>query len=152
MLIKPKEITVIDSDRQQHTFIISRLPATIGREILAKYPLSNAPKIGDYEVSKEAMLKMMAYVAVEKEGQEIYLKTSTLIDNHVPDGEALIRLELEMLKYNTSFFGNGGNQNFLQYLLGKLSGSLPSIIKTLMASLPSSSQPASPLSQNSKQP
>ncbi|HGN2030680.1 TPA: hypothetical protein ACKRXS_001584 [Proteus mirabilis] len=152
MLIKPKEITVIDSDRQQHTFIISRLPATIGREILAKYPLSNAPKIGDYEVSKEAMLKMMAYVAVEKEGQEIYLKTSTLIDNHVPDGEALIRLELEMLKYNTNFFGNGGSQNFLQYLLGKLSGSLPSIIKTLMASLPSSSQPASPLSQNSKQP
>lgn len=152
MLIKPKEITVIDSDRQQHTFIISRLPATIGREILAKYPLSNAPKIGEYEVSKEAMLKMMAYVAVEKEGQEIYLKTSTLIDNHVPDGEALIRLELEMLKYNTSFFGNGGSQNFLQYLLGKLSGSLPSIIKTLMASLPSSSQPASPLSQNSKQP
>ena len=152
MLIKPKEITVIDSDRQQHTFIISRFPATIGREILAKYPLSNAPKIGDYEVSKEAMLKMMAYVAVEKEGQEIYLKTSTLIDNHVPDGEALIRLELEMLKYNTSFFGNGGSQNFLQYLLGKLSGSLPSIIKTLMASLPSSSQPASPLSQNSKQP
>ncbi|MGC6226087.1 hypothetical protein [Proteus mirabilis] len=152
MLIKPKEITVIDSDRQQHTFIISRLPATIGREILAKYPLSNAPKIGDYEVSKEAMLKMMAYVAVEKEGQEIYLKTNTLIDNHVPDGEALIRLELEMLKYNTSFFGNGGSQNFLQYLLGKLSGSLPSIIKTLMASLPSSSQPASPLSQNSKQP
>lgn len=152
MLIKPKEITVIDSDRQQHTFIISRLPATIGREILAKYPLSNAPKIGDYEVSKEAMLKMMAYVAVEKEGQEIYLKTSTLIDNHVPDGEALIRLELEMLKYNTSFFGNGGSPNFLQYLLGKLSGSLPSIIKTLMASLPSSSQPASPLSQNSKQP
>ncbi len=152
MLIKPKEITVIDSDRQQHTFIISRLPATIGREILAKYPLSNAPKIGDYEVSKEAMLKMMAYVAVEKEGQEIYLKTSTLIDNHVPDGEALIRLELEMLKYNTSFFGNGGSQNFLQYLLGKLSDSLPSIIKTLMASLPSSSQPASPLSQNSKQP
>ena len=45
------------------------------------------PKIGDYEVSKEAMLKMMAYVAVEKEGQEIYLKTSTLIDNHVPDGK-----------------------------------------------------------------
>lgn len=50
MLIKPKEITVIDSDREEHTFIISRLPATIGREILAKYPLSNAPKIGDYEV------------------------------------------------------------------------------------------------------
>ncbi len=110
MLIKPKKklrslMLIVKST----LFIISRLPATIGREILAKYPLSNAPKIGDYEVSKEAMLKMMAYVAVEKEGQEIYLKkTSTLIDNHVPDGEALIRLELEMLKYNTSFSAKTG--------------------------------------------
>lgn len=37
MLIKPKEITITDADREEHTFIISRLPATIGREILAKY-------------------------------------------------------------------------------------------------------------------
>ncbi|MDK7224395.1 hypothetical protein QP468_14320, partial [Proteus mirabilis] len=71
-------------------------------------------------------------------------------DNHVPDGEALIRLELEMLKYNTSFFGKDGSQGFLQFLLNKITGSLPSIIKTLMASLPSSSQPVSPRSPNSK--
>ncbi|VDY34656.1 Uncharacterised protein [Morganella morganii] len=90
------------------TFIISRLPAITGREILAKYPLSNAPKIGDYEVSKDAMLKMMAYVCVPVSGEELPLKTQALIDNHVPDGESLIRLELEMLKYNTSFFGKGG--------------------------------------------
>ncbi|MEM8085904.1 hypothetical protein Q4R24_17360, partial [Morganella morganii] len=105
MLIKPKEVAVKDADGVEKTFIISRLPAITGREILAKYPLSNAPKIGDYEVSKDAMLKMMAYVCVPVSGEEIPLKTQALIDNHVPDGESLIRLELEMLKYNTSFFG-----------------------------------------------
>lgn len=109
MLIKPKEVAVKDADGVEKTFIISRLPAITGREILAKYPLSNAPKIGDYEVSKEAMLKMMAYVCVQVSGEEIPLKTQTLIDNHVPDGESLIRLELEMLKYNTSFFGKDGS-------------------------------------------
>ncbi|PHM51045.1 hypothetical protein [Xenorhabdus sp. KK7.4] len=152
MLIKPKTIAITDADREEHTFIISRLPATIGREILAKYPLSNAPKIGDYAISHEAMLKMMRYVAVEVDGQEILLKTQTLIDNHVPDGEALIRLELEMLRYNTSFFGTDGSRGFLPFLLDKISGSLPSIIKTLMASLPLSSAQATPPSPNSKRP
>ncbi|MBE5250941.1 hypothetical protein [Mixta mediterraneensis] len=150
MLIKPKDIEIKDVDGEMHTFVISRLPATLGREILAKYPLSNAPKIGDYEIGKEAMLKMMANVAVVRDGAEICLKTQTLIDNHVPDGEALIRLELEMLRYNTSFFGNAGSKGFLPYLLGKISDSLPSIIKTLMDSLQSSSQKNSPASQNSK--
>ena len=153
MLIKPKDIEIKDVDGEMHTIVISRLPATLGREILAKYPLSNAPKIGDYEISKEAMLKMMAHVAVVRDGAEICLKTQTLIDNHVPDGEALIRLELEMLRYNTSFFGNAGSKGFLPflpYLLGKISDSLPSIIKMLMDSLQSSSQKNSPASQNSK--
>ncbi|MDR0805944.1 MAG: hypothetical protein LBN41_04240 [Enterobacteriaceae bacterium] len=151
-LIKPKIITITDADKEDHQFIISRLPATVGREILAKYPLSNAPKIGDYEVSHDAMLKMMRYVAVDVDGAEIALKTQTLIDNHVPDGEALIRLEIEMLKYNTSFFGKDGSRGFLHYLIQKVSGSLPSIIKTLMVSLPSSFPQDSQPSENSKRP
>lgn len=150
MLIKPKEVQIKDVDGIEKTFVISRLPAVTGREILAKYPLSNAPKIGDYEVSKEAMLKMMAYVCAVSDGEEIPLKTQTLIDNHVPDGESLIRLELEMLKYNTSFFGTGGNSGFLPFLISKVGSSLPSIIKTLMASLQSSSAKDSPPSPNSK--
>lgn len=150
MLIKPKEVQIKDVDGIEKTFVISRLPAVTGREILAKYPLSNAPKIGDYEVSKEAMLKMMAYVCAVSDGEEIPLKTQTLIDNHVPDGESLIRLELEMLKYNTSFFGTGGSSGFLPYLISRVGSSLPSVIKTLMASLQSSSAKDSPPSPNSK--
>ena len=150
MLIKPKEVQIKDVDGIEKAFVISRLPAVTGREILAKYPLSNAPKIGDYEVSKDAMLKMMAYVCVPVSGEEIPLKTQALIDNHVPDGESLIRLELEMLKYNTSFFGTGGNSGFLPFLISKVGSSLPSVIKTLMASLQSSSAKDSPPSPNSK--
>lgn len=150
MLIKPKEVQIKDVDGIEKAFIISRLPAVTGREILAKYPLSNAPKIGDYEISKGAMLKMMAYVCAVADGEEIPLKTQTLIDNHVPDGESLIRLELEMLKYNTSFFGTGGNSGFLPFLISKVGSSLPSVIKTLMASLQSSSAKDSPPSPNSK--
>ena len=96
------------------------------------------------------MLKMMAYVCVPVSGEEIPLKTQALIDNHVPDGESLIRLELEMLKYNTSFFGKGGSQGFLPSLLSRAGSSLPSVIKTLIASLQSSSVKNSPPSANSK--
>lgn len=150
-LIKPKEITIKDLDGQDCTFIISRLPATVGREILAKYPVANAPKLGDYGVSTEAMKLMMNYVAVPREmGDPLRLKTQALIDNHVPDGQTLIRLEFEMLRYNTDFFGIAGSQDFLGSLIKKY---LPLAMRTLMDSLPPSLAEAlaSP-QQNSKQP
>jgi hypothetical protein len=88
------------------------------------------------------MLLMMRYVAVERDdGSMLRLSTQALIDNHVPDGEALIRLELEMLKYNTSFFGLAGNSDFVGSLLQKY---LPQVIKTLMDSLPPSLLNGSP--------
>ena len=145
-LIKPKNITVKDCDGGEHAFVISRLPATVGREILAKYPVSNIPKIGDYGVSTEAMQLMMKYVGIERDdGSVLRFSTQALIDNHVPDGEALIRLELEMLRYNTSFFGLAGNSDFVGSLLQKY---LPLIIKTVTDSLPPSLLNGSQPSQN----
>lgn len=146
-LIKPQTVAVKDRDGIEHSFVISRLPATVGREILAKYPVANVPKLGDYGTSTEAMLLMMRYVGIERDdGSILTLKTQALIDNHVPDGEALIRLELEMLKYNTSFFGLAGNSDFVGSLLQKY---LPLVIKTLMDSLPPSLLNGSQPSQNS---
>lgn len=146
-LIKPQNITVKDRDGNEHSFVISRLPATVGREILAKYPVANVPKLGDYGTSTEAMLLMMRYVGIERDdGSILTLKTQALIDNHVPDGEALIRLELEMLKYNTSFFGLAGNSDFVGSLLQKY---LPLVMKTLMDSLPPSLLNGSQPTQNS---
>lgn len=151
-LIKPKNITVKDADGTEHEFVISRLPAIAGREVLAKYPMTNMPKTGDYGQSKDAMLLMMKYVGKEMEnGEVLRLSSEALVNNHIPDGEALIRLEIETLRYNSSFFGNAGSQNFLDSLLEKLAAGLPKVIETLTHSLAQSFPPDSPPTQSSKQ-
>ena len=53
-LIQPKEIEVSGK-----IYRISKFPATVGREIVAKYPVSNMPKLGDYKVREEIMTKLM---------------------------------------------------------------------------------------------
>ena len=146
-LLKPKEVQIKDIDGNLHPFILSRLPALDSREILAKYPVSNIPKLGEYNASVEAMRLLMSYVAVPMDSGELRLTTKALIDNHVPDGEALLRLEFAMLEYNTSFFGNGGPSGFLEGLVKK---HLPLIIQTLMDSLPPSSARDLPRAPNSK--
>lgn len=148
-LIKPKTITVKDMDGQEKSFVISRFPATVGREIIAKYPLSNTPKIGDYGQSTEAMFLLCRFVGVPQEdGSVLALETQALIDNHIMDGEQLIRIELEMLQYNTSFFGLAGKFDSLESVLDFLA---PWIIKTLIPLLQQSSQAATQHFENSKQ-
>ena len=134
-LIKPLEIEVKDIDGNLHKFTISRLPAVAGREILAKYLGGTMPKVGDYKDNHESMLKMMKYVAVEIDGQLQTLQTQALIDNHIPDTECLLRLEIEMIRHNTSFFGNAGSSNLLDFLLQKIKASIPSNFKTQILSL-----------------
>ena len=134
-LIKPLEIEVKDIDGNLHKFTISRLPAVAGREILAKYLGGTMPKVGDYKDNHESMLKMMKYVAVEIDGQLHTLQTQALIDNHIPDTECLLRLEIEMIRHNTSFFGNAGSSNLLDFLLQKIKASIPSNFKTQIVSL-----------------
>jgi hypothetical protein len=130
-LIKPKTVSVTDADGESKDFTISRLPATVGREILAKYPVGLMGKGGSYDVSEDAMLLLMSYVAVEIDGEPFRLKTKALIDNHVPDTESLVRLELEMIMYNTSFFGKKKLSSFQDYLLLKVKDFIPKIIETL---------------------
>ena len=121
MLIEPKEITVTDSNGAEHQYTIGKYPAVAGREILAKYPLSNAPKLADYGVSQETMLKLMNHVTKTlSDGREIRLSTAALVDNHVPGAEALLRIEMASLGYNVSFFSNAGVKDFQGYLLAQL--------------------------------
>lgn len=150
-LIKPQTVTVTDADGAGHEFVISRLPATVGREVLAKYPTSSLPKVGNYEVSAQAMQLMMKYVGKQQDdGTIMRFMTPALIDNHVPDGEALIRLEIEMLKYNTSFFGHAGSFDFRGFLQAKLAQYVPLIMKTLTDLSQQSSQADSQRTRNSK--
>lgn len=146
-LIKPKEIVLKDSDGNEKTFVISKIPAVDARKVLAMYPVANMPKVGDYEVSEEAMYLMLKYVAVDLGDRQQQLSSRALIDNHVTDGEQLVRLELAMLQYNTSFFQLGGNSDFFAAIVRKY---LPLIIQTVTDSLPQLSRRAMPPSQNSK--
>lgn len=110
-LLQPKEIEI-----NGKTYRISKFPATVGREIIAKYPVSNMPKIGDYQVSEEIMVKLMSFVEVIAGDRSIRLMTRELINNHVPDWEDLAQLEWEMLQYNCSFLTNGKSLSFLEKL------------------------------------
>ena len=132
-MIQPKTVTIETQDGEMREYVISKFSAVAGREIIAKYPLSNMPKLGEYAVSEETMLKLMAHVAVVKtndrgEAVETALKTRALVDNHVPDWETLAKLEMLTMEYNCSFFQNGKALITLQGLARK---AMPKIIETL---------------------
>lgn len=136
MLINPKEIT-IDFEGETLRFNIGKFPATVGREIITQYPINNIPKVGSYLQSEEIMLKLMKFVERVYDDRTIELSSKTLIDNHVPSWEVLIKIEAFVIDYNCSFFE-----------LGKVLSSLkewkalaePKNIKILMDSLVSLSQ------------
>jgi hypothetical protein len=119
MLLEPKPITLPTQSGEPKAYILHKFPAIAGREIVAKYPLSNLPKLGDYGVSEEVMLKLMSYVAVDTPAGPLALNTRALVDNHVPDWEVLARLEWAMLEYNCSFFGNGQTSDFFSNIGAK---------------------------------
>jgi hypothetical protein len=136
-MIKPKAVTIKDGDGGEKEFFLSKLPAIPMREVMAKYPVSNIPKLGEYNVSKEIMLTLMSYVSVGigDDGRMQPLSTESLINSHVITGEQLLRLEWAMLEYNTSFFGQGRGSTFFASLIKT---HLPLIIQTLTDSLPPS--------------
>lgn len=133
-MLEPKDITIATQDGTTRDYILSKFPAIQGREIISKYPLSGLPKLGDYGVNEETMLKLMAYVAVRVDsGAEIPLKTRDLVNNHVPDWETLVKIEKAMLEYNCSFFANGQALTFFGGLAQQASGLISKILTDLLA-------------------
>lgn len=122
-------------------FVLSKFPAVQGREIIAKYPTSGMPKIGDYKVNEETMLKLMRYVAING-AAPIRLSTIDLINNHVGSWETLAKVEIAMMEYNCSFFQNGR----VSTLLNDTAQNIPSWIAKILTALSQLS------SQKEKQP
>lgn len=146
MLINPKEIE-IEFEGEVFKFNIGKFPATAGREIISKYPVSNMPKIGDYAVSEETMLKLMSYVERVYDDRVQPLTSRTLIDNHIPSWEVLTQIEIKSIEYNCSFFRNGKAYDFLKKLSALAE---PKIIEILTALSGKSSQAGKRHSTNSK--
>ena len=148
-MLEPKEIMIKTQAGMDKAYIISKFPAIAGREIIAKYPLSGMPKLGDYQVNEETMLKLMCYVSVKTpDGSQIALTTRVLIDNHVPEWETLARIEVEMMGYNCSFFQQGKISNFLDTIRANAKQSISSMLTDLLGQL---SQTGKQPLKNSKQ-
>lgn len=134
-MIQPKELQLTLSNGTERTFVLHKFPAVAGREIVAKYPVANMPKIGDYGVSEATMLKALAFVGVRVEGRDapLMLESRALVDNHVGDWETLARLEWAMLEYNCSFFGNGLNSASLEAWVEKARPLISQMLTALSA-------------------
>lgn len=119
-LLEPKPLSLPTQSGEVKNYVLHKFDAITGREIIAKYPVANLPKLGEYGVSEDVMFKLMAFVAVETApGTLVPLNTRALIVNHVPDWEVLARLEWAMLEYNCSFFGNGQTSAFFENIGAK---------------------------------
>jgi len=131
-MLKPKDVTITTQEGVEKTYVISKIPAIPAREIVAKYPISAMPKLGDYAVNEATMLKLMSYVGVySPNGVIIRLTTKELVDNHVPDWETLGKLEWSELEYNCSFFGNGLASTFLEGIAQKAQALISKILMDL---------------------
>ena len=141
-MLEPKPTTITGQDGKDRTFILTKFPAVEGREIIVKYPTANIPKIGDYGLSEETMLKLMAYVFVDVGGTSIPLTTKALVNNHVGDWFTLATLEFRQLEYNCAFFGKGLNSDFFASISPKVQA-WTSRISTVLSGLssPAGEQP-----------
>ena len=103
-------------------YVLTKFPATVGREILMQYPTSAIPKIGDYKTNHALMLRIMQYVGVPIEGRDTpqMLTTEALVNNHIRNAELLVQIEWAMISYNFDFFGDGRASGFLQLLMDKV--------------------------------
>lgn len=144
-MLYPKDLELKTSAGELKTFVLTKFPATVGREIVAKYPTANLPKLGDYGVSEATMLRLMAHVGVRLDGRDEpqMLNTRALVDNHAEDWETLARLEWAMLEYNCSFFANGLSSDTLTGLVEKARPWISQMLTALSAqSSPADKQPS----------
>lgn len=118
-------------------FVLTKFPATVGREIITQYPMTALPKIGEYKTNHSLMLKIMSYVGVEVDGrpEPLMLSTEDLINNHVRKTEDLMRLEWAMIEYNFDFFADGRASNFLDLMADRISPWVTKISMDLLGQL-----------------
>lgn len=95
-------------------FILSKVPATVGRKLATQYFTTSLPRIGDYEENEKLMYEMLSYVGVQLGDNVIKLSTPDLVNNHTGDWETLLSLEKAMGVYNCSFFQDGRASTLLE--------------------------------------
>jgi hypothetical protein len=143
MIDQHTEATFEDASGKSHKYLLYKIPAVAGREILCQWPLTALPKVGDYSANEGVALKMLSYVAVEKNGTPIRLSTTELVDNHVPDAVVMMRIEREMFKYNFGFFLEEKVLTFFERLTGMIDSKISEMLTaSLQRSSPTEKRPS----------
>ena len=146
-LLAPKEITLIDGDGKERAFILSKMNAWDGLEIMARWPttlaMSAIPKLGDWPAMQEIIQKIMNFVAVPINGKPMRLTTVDLIKNHAGDWKCLKDVLEAEVQYNNGFFPVETISNFF-------AAAFQITLERISETFRSSSAPSSPTSkQNS---
>lgn len=132
-MLEPMDKKIPLSSGGEKSFVLSKFPAIAGREIVTQYPTTGMPKLGEYKTNEEIMLKLMAFVGVRQDnGGVTMLTTRELVNNHVPDFEALMRIEWAMMEYNCSFFRNGAASGLLTGWSAKVQALISSTLTGLL--------------------
>lgn len=141
-LLEPKTVEI-----NGYKFIISKMPCTVAQEVIFKLPTGLIPLLSNFSQTEEVAFKMLSYCErVYEDGQpNIKLISKTIIDNHVPNFDTLIKLEQECLQYNYDFFNDGRVLDFLNkglsHVESRASGMLTDLLDKLL-------QAGAPLSGN----
>lgn len=130
-LREPKEY----ESKHSGTFIISKFPATVGREMMYKYPINNIPRLMDYLDSEAAMVKLMSFVEKKLPERNIRLENKVLIDQHVNCATDLVKIEYAVLAYNFDFLPPGGVSALWSSAMEKLEGSTTKILTNIVGFL-----------------
>lgn len=142
-LIEPKEVTITTQAGVEKTYVFSKIPYLSVREIMAQYPSSAMPKIGDYSLNEAMAKKLLSYVAIMTENGPLRLTTAALIDNHIPDLVTGGRIELGMIEYQVGFFETGQASIFFEGLTRKALAFLTRILTQSQVQLSTQEKPAS---------
>ena len=149
-LLKPKEVTLIDLDGDEHKFNIGRYDLESGLSIIAEFPsiAGSLLKNPNTENVRDFCWKVLKFSEIVKDDVTIQLKTKDLVLNHIIDPELCYKLVLLIHAHNTNF----SKPENLYGILDKFSGiAKPLITKTLTLFMDSLSKNASQPQKNSEQ-
>ncbi len=111
-LIQTKEIEVGGK-----RFLLSKINPVDSRDCMMEY-MASITDGADMSLgsSEKTLLKILPFVCVKTGEIWTRLETKELVNSHVTDVFDLISLEMQMVEYNWSFFGQGKTSAFSEML------------------------------------
>ena len=100
------------------TYLIQKLSAWDQLEIAELFQIESFAAVAQCLKKRENVALLLQRVSIKREdGGEIPLETPDLINNHVAGAKECFTLAGYVLDYNFDFFGTGGSQSFMDFLL-----------------------------------